>query len=397
MEKNSRKGKFRTAAWWFYALLFLLAGCVKDASGPDDTDGPFTRTVLIYMAADNNLYSYALSNLADIESAVGGLSETPTAVVVYLDTPYEDPQLFRVMPDGTRQVLKKFSGGHNSVSQEVMGEVIGEVRSRCPADRYGLVLWSHGTSWLPANSALMRKSARTGEVWPETKTFGQDTGESPTAYMELEDLKNVLPDGLFDYILFDACYMGSAEVAYALRNKASYIVASPTEVLAGGFPYDQITQLLAAEIPDLEAVCRAYYDYYNTMPGRSRAASIGLIATAELEKLASVVREIVKKAGTENPDLWSEPGLSEIQYLDRAEIHFAYDLDRYMHALADADAYDRFARQLQLTVPYAAHTPYFFDVPLEYCCGLSAYIPLQENAAHTPFYLTLDWGRAVYE
>ena len=378
-------------------MLFFFAGCVKDASGPDDTEGPFTRTVLIYMAADNNLYSYALSNLADIGSAAGDLSGKSAAIVVYLDTPYEDPQLFRVMPDGTRQVLKKFVGGHNSVSREVMGEVIGEVRSRCPADRYGLVLWSHGTSWLPANSSLMRQSARRGEVWPATKTFGQDTGESPSAYMELEDLKNVLPDGLFDYILFDACYMGAAEVAYALRNKADYIVASPTEVLAGGFPYDRVTGLLAAEFPDLEAVCRAYYDYYDAMPGRSRAASVGLIVTAELEKLASAVREIVEKARTENPNLWSDPGLSEIQCLDRSGTHFAYDLDRYMHALADADGYARFVRQLQSAVPYAAHTPYFFDLPLEYCCGLSAYIPLDENAAHTPFYLTLDWGRVVYE
>ena len=395
--KTGEKNNVVWIQWLCCCFLAICTACVKDVSDSEKPEqGPWKRTLLVYMAADNNLYSYAYSNLADIEAAVRNMSEKSAAVVVYLDTPYENPQLFRILPDGTRQVLKNFSEKHNSVSPEVMAEVIGEVCSRCPAQHYGLVLWSHATSWLPANSTLLKKNIQEQEEWPETKTFGQDTGESPTAYMELEDLKNVLPDGLFDYILFDACYMGSVEVAYALRNKADYIVASPTEVLAGGFPYSNITEILSDEIPDLEAVCRAYYEYYNTMPGRSRAASIGLVATKHLENLATISKEIVQKALTENPNLWSEPDLAQIPCVDRSNIHFAYDLDRYMVALADEEQYEQFSQQLDLAIPYSAHTPYFFDVSLQYCCGLTAYIPLKENAPHNPFYFSLDWGRAVY-
>ena len=50
--------------------------------------------------------------------------------------------------------------------------------------------------------------------------------------MEIDDLAKGLPDDLFDFILFDACYMASVECTYELRNKAEYILASPTETMA---------------------------------------------------------------------------------------------------------------------------------------------------------------------
>ena len=45
----------------------------------------------------------------------------------------------------------------------------------------------------------------------------------------------------FDYLLFDACFMSSVEALYDLRRAADYIVASPCEVMAHGFPYTTST------------------------------------------------------------------------------------------------------------------------------------------------------------
>lgn len=38
-------------------------------------------------------------------------------------------------------------------------------------------------------------------------------------------------------LVFDTCFMSSIEVLYEMRNSFDYIVSSPTEVLATGFPY----------------------------------------------------------------------------------------------------------------------------------------------------------------
>ena len=63
----------------------------------------------------------------------------------------------------------------------------------------------------------------------------------------------------FDYLLFDACFMSSVEALYDLRRAADYIVASPCEVMAHGFPYDTVIPSLFADDGaryDLAAACR---------------------------------------------------------------------------------------------------------------------------------------------
>ena len=49
--------------------------------------------------------------------------------------------------------------------------------------------------------------------------------------MNISDLVEVLDDDMphFDFIMFDACFMMSIEVAYAVRNYADYYMGCPTE------------------------------------------------------------------------------------------------------------------------------------------------------------------------
>ena len=57
--------------------------------------------------------------------------------------------------------------------------------------------------------------------------------------MNIEDLVTILSaDAVphFDFVLFDACFMQSIEVAYALRNFTDYYIGSPTEnTWTGGY------------------------------------------------------------------------------------------------------------------------------------------------------------------
>ena len=75
------------------------------------------------------------------------------------------------------------------------------------------------------------------QIYSYLRSFGQDGKNN---FMEINDLASALSKYHFDFILFDACYMSCAEVAYAFRECADYIIGSPTEILANGFPYQSI-------------------------------------------------------------------------------------------------------------------------------------------------------------
>lgn len=65
---------------------------------------------------------------------------------------------------------------------------------------------------------------------------GKDMPEGMThAEMELDEFAAAIPDGTLDFIIFEACLMAGVEVAYALRGKAEYLLASPAEIISPGF------------------------------------------------------------------------------------------------------------------------------------------------------------------
>lgn len=376
----------------------LLGGCRKDDPAPVRT---VDRTLLVYMAADNNLAGYIPDNLDGLAAGMGS-APGDVRTVVYLDTPGGNPRLIEVTAEGQR-ALYTWPSPQNSASGAALSEVIGLVRRFAPARRYGLALWSHGVGWLPgaASGYLTRSMVREPSPWPATKWFAQDVTADPAGYIETAGLAAAIPDGMFDYILFDACYMASVEVLYALRNKADWIVASPTEVVSDGFPYAGITGELLRETPDLGAVCRSYYDYYAGHPKAAyRSATVSLVRTSELEALAAATGELCGAALRSDPEVFSAMDIGRVQPLDRYRRHFIFDLESIAGELqrtgtVTAATVDRWREQLARTVVWEAHTPAFFDLPLTACCGLSGYVPVAAYGDLNRDYAALEWTTRI--
>jgi hypothetical protein len=79
-----------------------------------------------------------------------------------------------------------------------------------------------------------------------------------------------------DVIAFDACLMGAAEVAYELRDSASYMVGAVTTVPRVGLPYDVFAESVqASEEKDPEAVCRMLVDSYIDVLGACSGNGVG--------------------------------------------------------------------------------------------------------------------------
>lgn len=272
-------------------LAFFTFACEKGDDAPAPTPTPdVDRTVLVYLASDNNLYRFALQNLNDMKSAMKGLDGN---LLVYIDELNGTSRLSKIESDGTERVIETY-GKENSASAAVLRRVVDRALTLYPAESYGLILWSHGMGWIPAGIEETGTSSglccpRDTEAYPVTKHFGADTENGSSVHMEIPDLVAALPDDLtFDFILFDACFMGGVEVLYEMRHAAHYLIASPAEILGSGFPYDRIIPLIFFERLQLEEVCRQFMAYYRAQSGYNRSGSITLIRADQLDGLAAM-------------------------------------------------------------------------------------------------------------
>ncbi|MEG1544641.1 MAG: clostripain-related cysteine peptidase [Tannerellaceae bacterium] len=373
----------------FLFLIVSVFACDNDEPTPQTN----SRTVLVYLAANNSLSGYADSNIENMMQGAANGNLNGGNFLIYLAPRNGVPQLLRIRQDADGQIVKetiKTYPKQNSVSIDVMRNVITEVITDFPATSYGLVLWSHGTGWLPSN-VLSDDMLR---------SFGQD-GQN---WMELNELAQALPDHQFNYILFDACYMGSVEVAYALRAKTEYILASPTEIMADGMPYQLIVKDMFAETPGLKQIAEKFYQFYDQKSGKGRSASISLINTAHMNELAALTREIVQS----NKEAINTLPLNVIQpldYLGGTRYHAFYDYDDYITRLATAEQAARFTKCLGDVIVYKATTPkayYSYGgngliVSINHFSGLSAYIPQVNLTKLNSWYESLDWYKAVYK
>ena len=107
--------------------------------------------VLVYMAADNDLYTAALNDINEMEA---GWNASFT-LYVFLDppqnSPFNQPLIFRIVHDETDEivspVVKVFLQEIDSASKDGMVSVLSEAGFYFDK----LILWSHSTGWLPEN------------------------------------------------------------------------------------------------------------------------------------------------------------------------------------------------------------------------------------------------------
>ncbi len=324
------------------------------------------RTIIVYMAADNDLYYDAFVNLQQIKK---GFSENGTRLIVFFDPIDENPCLAEVHPN--EDIIVKSYPELNSANPDVLREVIQDVIELYPAQEYGLILWSHGTSWMPAESTL--------------RSFGSDSDTR----MNIPDLARSLPVK-FNFILFDACLMGSVEVVYELKDKADYIIASSTETVYEGFPYEQIIPKLIQTQIDFNAVAQSYFDYYNAQQNAHQSATVSVIDTHYLPELAYSLKQLVERS---NVNLQSFDRTS-VQRLDVYKEQYVFDLLDFVDKLLPEADKNNFTAQLNKLVQYKNHTPQFIlEYNINTYCGLSCYIPLFDRNDLNEYYKTLKWYR----
>lgn len=276
--------------------LILIAGLIASSCGSDEPapDPEPTRTVIVYMVANNNLGTNGYDRL-DIEEMRSVASSIPDGshLVVYHAGRRKSPELKEITA-AADVTLKTYEGGYTdglSLTPARMKEVFADVERLAPADSYGLVLWSHGTGWVETDESRSGTDILTvTDTRVSTLSFGNDNGFE----MNVTSLSEALQGRKFDFLYFDCCLMGSVEVAYQLRDAAPYIVASPTELQVYGMRYDRNIPVFFSKEPDMVQAAKNTFSYYNDgTDGVARACSMCVIDTKEMKGLADATRAIM--------------------------------------------------------------------------------------------------------
>lgn len=386
---------------WLYTLLVIvLAACSNEIpeQQPAKRSG---RTVLAYLISNNkagSLDTYLRDNVIDMYTALGNMKESCTLLVFYRpytgDAPLSKPTLMSFYADGRgninnvaaltgseltfdavcRIAQKKEYTMNSQIATDpvVMKEVFTDMQKTVPSDSYGLILGSHATGWMKGTSV-------------PTKAFGDDDGYN----IDIPDLADILKNSFsekLDFVLFDACMMGTAEVGYELRETTSYCIASVMETPVYGFPYDQILPYLYSENVDYSAVCHEFISFNKT---KDVWGTCAVMDCSQMENLASAVKA---KLSEWEDALFSVSMRNVQQYGVNNYKYFSYDVLDFFRELggksgvAETDLNEAIASiQTVLNeaviakecIPNPSNSS--FRVDEARFCGIGMYIPKEVN------------------
>lgn len=372
-------------------LIVIVLGALSCACKETDKPEPVStqRTVLLYMISSNSLGSqgYDDADFEEMMSAAASMPDNRRWIVYHTPSSLsEDAELFEISKTGKTHIASYSQGV--SATAERMTAVINHVKTYAPALSYGMVLWSHASGWIMDGM----EDSEGYEPSAQIKSFGVDFNKK----MNISTLARVLQDQGFDYVYFDACYMGASEVAYELRHSVKYMVGSPCELPASGMPYHQNMNLLLDGSP--EALVKAAsntFNYYDAMPGAARTCTMGVYDLSGMDDLARATAAVYSLTPRLNPSM------NPTNYAGTQLTGFTGDLGEYVNDLAEMQNIDpaitsAFNNALSKVVLYKAATPKIWDRYTIYnCCGMSTYVFEDVQDFNYRGYNYTAWGRDV--
>jgi hypothetical protein len=352
-----------------FACAYLLLQVIAPASAA--TQPHRAWTVMVYMNAKNNLESDALENFLEMAS-VGSTREV--ALVTELGRPaqhysedyggWSGVRRFYVThgstPTAEAAIMDLATAGLSTdmASGKTLGEFVEWGRATLQADHYLLIIWNHGQGWRDqfATSRAVREAAAQraqhapppvrGPASRPTASFRSVSYDEDTGHVlynrDIQDTLAALPP--LEVIGFDACLMSMLETAYALRQVASYMVASEELEPAAGWPYGQWFKKLTTQ-PKIgpRSLASLLVHEYRLRYGdtyKTTLSAIDLQKVSSLAKALSVLSDAVDaKLEREMTPLAAARGSCRA-YGEDAGLHFSVDLrrvlDRYAAATQDS-------------------------------------------------------------
>ena len=245
-------------------------------------------TVMVFVNAKNNLESFGLSDVNEMEvtgsddninivAELGRINGYSTA-----DGDWKGGRRYLVQKDAdtakiTSPVLmelpKADMGDWNHLVEFTKWSM-----AKFPAQHYVLVVWNHGAGW---NKDIAFDAQR-------GISYDDETGNHITTPQLRQAMEQI---GKIDIFSMDACLMQMVEVGYEIKDYADYIVASEETEPGDGYTYNTWLSPLAAK-PAMagaelsKAMVDSYTDHYQAI---NQGATQSSVKTASFGKLTQLL------------------------------------------------------------------------------------------------------------
>lgn len=223
-------------------VLAVLPALPRTTHGAQAQPSTADWTFMVYLAADNDLESFALADLNEMEF-VGSTDDVNVVVQIDRSDSYDGSN------DDWTDARRFFVTHDTSLTQIASEEVatLGEINTgdpaslvdfatwaidTYPANRYALVIWDHGGSWLGVAN---------------DDSAGKDDLSLPELRQALDSITANSGVDQLDLIGFDACLMGGFEVYATIAPYGRYAVSSAELIPGNGWDYLGILDALTAE------------------------------------------------------------------------------------------------------------------------------------------------------
>lgn len=331
------------------AILVVVALAVPAVFNYAHASSNANRTVMVYMAADNNLNDYAYKDLNEMMN-VG--SQNGINIVVFVDYS-NDGAYYYYINHGSYTTLKSL-GEVNTGDYNTLRSFVSRAVSNYPANHYALIIRDHG-------------GARMGAARDDT-----NNGD----HLTLDEIVSAISGYHFDLLGFDACLMGTIEVYRTLAPYADVLVLSEQTEPGYGRPYDDVLGYLVNN-PSTTAADRAknivdyYYNRYQNagISGVTLGAFDTAYANELKQKLDDFVYDVANNRGTYR------------YYKDRIRYYttdFFYDLQADLMLYVYLSGY--FVSEVSDTANaiidlYFNHILINFKTDIKYAYGMSIFYP----------------------
>jgi hypothetical protein len=390
--------------------------------------------LLIYMAANNDLYPYASRN---IKEAARNAPENAYIIIQTAEPGAKKTKRY-LIEKNKAICLNLETEKLDSGAVETLVDFITWSAQHYPAEHIMLDFWDHGTGCLdpeyrrsinPAelfkfNSATMMleldRSRSYLAIFEESRGVCFD--ETYGTYLTNQKIEEALGAACrklkkkIDIIGFDACLMSMIETAELIKNFAEFMVASQEVELGAGWRYDLVLNILKNKKTEPAELARhvteAYQKAYSQITNDYTLSALKLaetsLLTIEIDKFAKHVikcldlkpESSIKKQirNIKNMCCFDEPSYIDLKTF---VLKVAFSIEDLFNK--ENEALKKASEKLIISAKKIAVIIDKFVISnktgpnTNYANGVSIYLPerIIHNSYKKQFYFTTNWGRFI--
>lgn len=390
--------------------------------------------ILIYMAANNDLYPYASRN---IKEAARNAPEN-SYIIIQTTEPGNKKTKRYLIEQNKAICLNNETEKLDSGAVETLVDFITWCAAHYPSKYIMLDFWDHGTGCLDPE---YRRSINPAELFkynPQTMMLELDRSRSYLALFEesrgvcfdetygtylnnqkMEEALNLACQNIkkkFDLIGFDACLMSMIETAELIKNYAVFMVASQEVELGAGWRYDLVLNILKNKETSPEQLAKhiteAYQKTYSQITNDYTLSAINLdetsLLSAEINQFATLITKcfecispiILKKQlrTIKSACCFDEPSFIDLKTFVLKAAYLVNDLIEQKNPTSQslgnqliicAKKIDLILQKFVISNKTGPNT--------NYANGISIYLPekIIHNSYKKQLYFTTNWGRFI--